>query len=372
MRIASAMIWRFRFGLDTLVVIVLLTGSAFALAWRWAPWRMHLERHHFKNSVEVCRYSPNGETAVLASANEAVVIDVQSGKEIARLTGEHLYQILDAEFSEDGQRVVTGGQDRRVCVWDVQSGKCVASLVGHSHEVVVAKFSADGKRVVSAGLDRSVRVWDSASGCLIACLNDLDVFPRSVRFWPDAEHILFCINGEIRSWSIGDSNGYEKACQPFDGAVRMIEIRPDAYPPGSHTGWLMPRGRCDPVIVLNGPAELLTAGTLGPDGKRVLSMCNDGKVRIWDSVSGEELGVLGLGRHRLTDADFAPDGNHLLSSSEEGRVVMWERIRPEWWWGVVFLWEFWISMLLSLVFLFSIRKDLRILYGRNIKNLSDP
>ena len=35
----------------------------------------------------------------------------------------------------DGRRVVSGAEDRTLKVWDVATGKCVATLKGHSREV---------------------------------------------------------------------------------------------------------------------------------------------------------------------------------------------------------------------------------------------
>ena len=35
----------------------------------------------------------------------------------------------------DGRRVVSGSDDKTLKVWDVATGKCVATLEGHSREV---------------------------------------------------------------------------------------------------------------------------------------------------------------------------------------------------------------------------------------------
>ena len=35
----------------------------------------------------------------------------------------------------DGQRVVSGSNDKTVKVWDVATGECVATLAGHSKSV---------------------------------------------------------------------------------------------------------------------------------------------------------------------------------------------------------------------------------------------
>jgi WD40 repeat protein len=55
---------------------------------------------------------------------------------------------------------VTAGLDTTVRVWEVETGKALFLLPGHSKNVLFAGFSPNGKRVVTAGDDRKVTVWE--------------------------------------------------------------------------------------------------------------------------------------------------------------------------------------------------------------------
>ena len=72
----------------------------------------------------------------------------------------------------DGRRLVAGGEENTVNIWDVQTGKekPPQTLQGHSGDVWAAAFSPDpeGRWVASAGEDRTVKVWDSHTGKLPA------------------------------------------------------------------------------------------------------------------------------------------------------------------------------------------------------------
>ncbi|MEL6109684.1 MAG: hypothetical protein AAFU85_27050, partial [Planctomycetota bacterium] len=49
-------------------------------------------------------------------------------------------------------------------VWDLESGKELASLAGHSASVRALALHPDGRRLVSGSNDSTLKVWDLESG----------------------------------------------------------------------------------------------------------------------------------------------------------------------------------------------------------------
>jgi WD40 repeat protein len=75
--------------------------------------------------------------------------------------------VLTVAVTPDGSRIVSGGSrgDCTVRVWELASGRELATLTGHTNSVNAVAITADGSHVISAGEDHTVRVWELASGC---------------------------------------------------------------------------------------------------------------------------------------------------------------------------------------------------------------
>ena len=60
-------------------------------------------------------------------------------------------------------RLASGSTDRTIKIWEVSSGACTATLVGHV-DAVEALVGLEGGRLASGAYDGTIKVWEVATG----------------------------------------------------------------------------------------------------------------------------------------------------------------------------------------------------------------
>lgn len=64
------------------------------------------------------------------------------------------------DFFSDGRTILTGSDDKTLKLWDSESLKFKASFLGHNNWIRSAKANCDMSLVCSGGEDKKLLVWD--------------------------------------------------------------------------------------------------------------------------------------------------------------------------------------------------------------------
>ena len=59
----------------------------------------------------------------------------------------------------------------------------------------------------------------------------------------------------------------------------------------------------------------------------------------------------------VASAAYSPDGQRIVTASWDKTARIWERHHPEYWWGLAWLPEFWLTLALGVGLVWSIRRE---------------
>ena len=84
--------------------------------------------------------------------------------------------IRQIALNSDGRLLASCAPDKRVCLWDSETGELVGELLGHDEDVQSVQFSPDGQLVATGDAKGKVRVWDVASRKLLRKLDAAELW----------------------------------------------------------------------------------------------------------------------------------------------------------------------------------------------------
>jgi WD40 repeat protein len=127
------------------------------------PKTLPLSSHLQKLNPNQIKISPNGQwIAGPLKENKLLIFNRESGRIIREIPikEEDRFPIC---WTTDSKRLIHGGNDGRLHIWNPMSGIKLLSIMAHPHGVTCLAVTPDGSKIVSGGKDGLIRVWDALS-----------------------------------------------------------------------------------------------------------------------------------------------------------------------------------------------------------------
>jgi coatomer subunit beta' len=119
-------------------------------------------------------FNPKDSNTFASASLDHTVKVWSTGQQIPNFTLEgHDKGINCLEYFTGGDKphLITGGDDKKVKIWDYQTKSCVNTLEGHTHNISAVCFHPELPLIVTGSEDGTIRLWHSTTYRLEQTLN---------------------------------------------------------------------------------------------------------------------------------------------------------------------------------------------------------
>ncbi len=316
--------------------------------------------------------NPVGGASVLPGTTVALIVSRGLEPDPSQSFVQFGYGLLtQMAVSPDGTKMLTGGADGNVRLWDIAAGTVTRTFVGHSASVNAVSFSPDGTRLITGAADFTAKLWNASTGAMLQTITDpwgvnsaaFGVDGKSVltgsddgtaKLWdattgvlfrtlgghagpvslaacsPDGTEALTAVTGDaVKLWNTTAGNVVQALGKQATGVTPIfVAFSPDgpravtASSSQELTLWDMRTAAV--VQTFSGHTNEVVCATLSADGKRLLTGARDKTAKLWDVETGAVLQTFTGHTAVVRWVALVPDGNQAITGSEDNSVRLWD------------------------------------------------
>ena len=300
-------------------------------------------RYSLTTDAVICSISFNkdGSKFVFANTRTLFIVNSKTGETEMKINMRYNQTISECNprcirFSPDGKYVIFGNDDCDIVIFDANNGQFVNALKQHKRKISSIVFTHDGQRMVTAGYDKIICVWNMADFSLISTIeqsaNDDNQDDMIVRLAVDeVEHSFIAVGFMTGSIGVYDIDFQEPMLKLQAHSANLMNIAVSPLDSTIATGsadhtvkiW-QSRGRLSNLTTLSDNTDLVLALSFSPKTPILFTGSKDETIKGWDYQNSKCLFDIQAHKNTIFEIDHHPTQKTFISCSGEGLVCVWD------------------------------------------------
>ena len=259
-------------------------------------------------SPKVLVFSPDGKMLASGEDMNVKLLDTATGKLLTTFIG-HIGNISNLAFSPDGNTLTSTSRDGAVRSWNIKTEDPLQShITGHTSWVKCTSFLTKSSTLASVDISGIITLWDleSSQKTMHRTKTTFENTRDRIESWP----LAFSPDG-TKLIVKGKQNN---PTAPY-GASSLIRLKD------------VSTGR-ELTTLAYSNENLSNDLTFSPDGKIAafgVHSQKSGKIRLWNIETDRTHDIQYADQSEWIRAlEFSPDGQKLVTGTNEGRIQMWD------------------------------------------------
>ncbi len=297
----------------------------------------------------------------------SALVYCQEDENLVYILKKHNDAVNALAFTNDGKYLASGGEDRVINIWDVESGELVYSISNNYFPVKYMQFTGDNRILVASGPDvklidlqgnlirafsgytthiwsfeynertgrlvagsfsKKINVWDFNTGTVTATLDGHEKSALAVCISPDGKYIVSgSLDETVRMWNASDGTELKKMDR-HSGNILSVKFHPSgkyfASASLDKTIRLWDADSCSVLKTFTGHDKGVVDIAFSPDGYYLASASADKTVILWEVYTGNKLYSFVNHEDAVNTVRFSPDSKYLASGSADKTVMLWK------------------------------------------------